>query len=523
MNSDIITYDEYLLDPSISVEDLAAIASVDVGFYGKWLLPHLFTTPFYKKTHGVTIERLNNNDLNFGGTVNYRGMGKSTLLAAKFCQIITNREYHHLLWTSKTHAAAMKWTNSIKFWLKTTPEIVKLFGDIQISDITIEKVEEFANVGWVAYDETLVLPRGVDQQHRGLNWRGYRPDFIALEDLEEKSELNNPEIRAKIKAFWVDDISECIPQHHKNWRFWLSDTLKHEDSLTADFMFDPDWDVGIGPVCDSDYNTNVPLIISQVELDAKIRKARDNGTLDSFAREFMCLPQATEDIAFDPAFFQYYERNSLEFIKNLPDCISIMLVDPARTLKATSADSCIFVWTIDLERGKMYVRDYYAGKLYPDQLFDKVTAWGHKYSCVIVGVDFNGLHEYIEQPLKNAMVKARSVFKLIELKPRYGEGGRGTGKLKHIAQLVSYYRNKFIWHFKEAKSRLEEQLTNFPMGKLVDIIDSAAHIIQVMEKEHLYFDTEADPLFNVEDPFEFENSNAQTFTDSFESNYIRSM
>jgi hypothetical protein len=73
-------------------------------------------------------------------------------------------------------------------------------------------------------------------------------------------------------------------------------------------------------------------------------------------------------------------------------------------------------------------------------------------------------------------------------------------KENRIAQLVPYYRQGYVFHNKACCQQLESQLMAFPRSKRWDVMDSAAYIIEVMEKEATYFE----PEDWTDDPLELE-------------------
>jgi phage terminase large subunit-like protein len=167
--------------------------------------------------------------------------------------------------------------------------------------------------------------------------------------------------------------------------------------------------------------------------------------------------------------------------KQKPILTNVVIVDPAKTVELHSADSAIVGWGIDRTSKRMYFRDCVADRFYPDQLYDEMFAMVVRLKATILAIEVTSLHEFIVQPIKNEMRK-RGIFPLLlEL--------NATGKKEErIAWLAPFYRQGYIYHNPAICQKLEQQLLTFPRARKFDVMDAAAYIVKVMEKEAIYFD-----------------------------------
>ena len=104
-----------------------------------------------------------------------RGLGKTTIARTLAAKGILFRDVNFISYVSNSATAAEMQTENIKRELKSNPQIRKLFGDIEVSDNDLGLDDSFSKSSWVAFGNTLVMPRGAGQQVRGLIWKNHRP------------------------------------------------------------------------------------------------------------------------------------------------------------------------------------------------------------------------------------------------------------------------------------------------------------------------------------------------------------
>jgi hypothetical protein len=468
--------------------ELAAILEKcykSTGLFGKTFMPETFNTEF-SALHKAMLAAIDgpHQKVVIAGP---RGLGKTKTIQAKCMQQILFRDVNFLLYVTNAENVAVLQTENIKRELRTNSEIRRLFGDIGLSDADIEFSEVFSKKAWVAYGQTLVLPRGSGQQVRGLVHGRHRPDLIIVDDLERREEMSNVEIRKSIKEWFHADLEKCIDVYSNNWRIIYMDTLKHSDSLLTELLESPDWHAVHLDLCDDQYNSNVPAMFTTEELHKLVASHRANGTMDVFYMEYRNLPVSKEDLSFDPKNFKHYDESTLDasIKKRLENMI---VVDPAKTAQMNSADSAVVGIGVDYVGGGIYIRDIVNGKMFPDQLYNEMFAMRRRLNAHVVGVEVTGLEEFIRQPIMNEMLRRGPMdsFEPVWLRAR-GGSTEERGKIMRIRSLVPYYRQGFVWHNSACCGGLEAQLTTFPRGKLVDIADATAYVIEMLEIGERYF------------------------------------
>ena len=416
-----------------------------------------------------------------------RGIGKTTIARTLAAKGILFRDVSFISYVSNSATAAEMQTENIKRELLSNLDVKQLFGSVKIADKSIGLEDTFSKLSWISYGKTLVMPRGAGQQVRGLIWGKHRPQLIIVDDLENTEEVMSEDQRKKLKEWFFSDLLKSVNRYLNDWRIVYIDTLKHEDALLQTLIDSSDWKSLVLSVCDNNYNSLAPQYISTEELKEEVEQHREKGLLDVFYMEYMNIPISSEDASFKPEYFRYYEDHE---IANKKEIESVIIVDPAKTVKIQSAETAIVGIGIDRASARLYVRDVVSRKMYPDQIYDEMFGMAARLGAQVVGVEVTSLHQFIVQPIKSEMFKRGHFFELIELP--------ATGKKEdRVKNLVSFYRQGYVYHNRNCCAGLEAQLLMFPRSKLWDIMDAFAYVVKMMEMGDRYFE----PSFNDdEDP-----------------------
>jgi len=430
-----------------------------------------------------------------------RGIGKTTICRSLAARGILFRKKRFIVYVSNTLTVAEMQTENLKHELLASETINKTFGDIRVSDRPDELDDTFSKKAWVAFGETLVLPRGMEQQVRGLNWRGHRPDLIILDDPENAKELQNEENRFKIREWFIADLMQSV-DGSANWEVIYVDTLKHEDALPIHLMKsknrvgEPLWSFVKLEICNDKLESYAPRYRSDEDIKELYDEFEKLGKLDSFYREYRNIPLAPERASFKSEHFRYFDqatgrlwlKDGTEIPQDPNDKINIaqyekvLLLDPAKTVTPQSDFSAITVVAIDTQRHRLFVLEVFNDRVYPDQLYDKVFELVDRHKVRVVGMEVTSLNLWIVQPFKNEMVRRNKTYiELVELKAV-------KKKEERIRGLIPYYRQGFVYHHPAVCQELESQLLMFPVAPYDDVADSFAYIVAMMEEGGRYFE-----------------------------------
>lgn len=453
----------------------------------KTFFPESFSGPM-TSVHDEIFE-LTDSEEKFIAIAAPRGIGKTTIARTKAAKYILYQDKFFLPYISKSHDAALLQTENLKRDITTNNEIKKIFGLAKPQHLPGDFQETFSKKTWVAY-QSLIMPRGYGQQIRGLVFNNKRPDIFIIDDLEDDDLIDNPEYRKKLKEWFHGSLMGAVSQFNHDYRFIYIDTLKHEDSLLQDLMDSPQWVSKRLEICDDNLKSNVPELHSDEDIKKKYDYYQSQGLLDVFYREFRNLPVAGSDAVFKREYFKTYDPTELINNKSIE---YVVICDPAKTVKLHSADSAIVGIGIDTKNHKLYVVDIDAGKFYPDELYDKMLNMVQRLGAHVLAVEDTSLHEFIQQPIKNEVIKRNLKIELIWLKARAGDKDI-KGKYKRIAALAPYYRMGSIYHNPAVCGILETQLLSFPRSKRLDVMDATAYIVELLDVGNRYFE----PLYEAE-------------------------
>jgi hypothetical protein len=459
--------------------EIVSRAYTNTGLYGKFIYPDTFTAPIggiYRQIYDLIDS--GHNKIAIAAP---RGIGKTTIARTVLSKRIHYRDLDFGVYVSNSAKFAVQQTENLKRSLIGNSLAKQLFGNIKVADIPIDMEEEFSKEAWVAYGKTLILPRGSGQQIRGLNWNDKRPQLIVVDDLENKDEVRNPEIRKAQKEWFFSDVVKSVSQFDRNWTIIYIDTLKHEDSLLQLLLDSKDWATLELSICDENLNSLMPEYMTTEEIKAEYEDHKEKGILDVFYMERMNRVYG-EHSPFKAEFFKRYKESDL---KNLKRIENILIVDPAKSVTPTASDSAVLCWGLDTENQRYLLRDITVDKLMPDQLYNATFDMAARWRVTAVGLEVTGLKEFILQPFKNEMFRRGATFTLVELNPRGGK--EEQHKDNRIKQLSPYYRRGEIWHNEEIAHIIEGQLLPFPRSKKKDVADAAAYLLEMLEIGNRYF------------------------------------
>ena len=478
------------------IQDILVESYRSTKVFAKVFFPERFTSNF-SKLHDQMFEIIDSGAQRVAIAAP-RGIGKTSIVAlALAAKKILFHDSKFLPYVNMSHDAAVLQTENLKIELASNQLVKQLFGYVnnQGGD-SIDKT--FSKKSWVSRFQgdnrgTLVFPRGSGQQIRGLLYINSRPDFFIIDDLEDPETIENEDIRRKRKEWFFADLMKAVSRVENNWRVIYIDTLKHEDSLLQTLLDSKDWETLRLEICDDNLESNAPEFISNETIKQEYESHKEKGLLDVFFREFRNLPISTVDAVFRQERFKYfveagdkllvYEKGKTEpetiFTRNLTN---IVLVDPAKTVKLSSADSAVVTIGIDRSSKRLFIRNTISGKFEPDVLMDHMFDEVTTYKAFVLGVETTGLDRWISQPIENEM-RVRSIFPIY-----YSISASGSKKAERVASLAPYYNLGYIYHNKENCQKLESQLLGFPRSKLWDVMDCLSHIIHVMDEFAYYFD-----------------------------------
>lgn len=399
-----------------------------------------------------------------------RGTGKTSIISLAFpARHILFRHSKSILMISATENSALLQSDNLKTALQYNKDIVTLFGSIKPKSRDMA----FAKGCWETPAGISVLARGSGQQTRGLIKGNNRPDLIIIDDLEDPQEQISDEARAKIERWFWDDIY-FLPDKGRPYKIIVLGTITHPNCLLQKLLDNPAWNGVKLELFDDNRKSAWPEYQSDAQIQAEYEQFEREGKLDLLYMNWRNIPTAKETATFKPEYFKYYEEDAERSKFNE----SVVLIDPAKTLNATSDDTAIVVVGLT-HKGGIYVRDVISGKFFPDQIYDLAFEAADRYGCRVIGVEECSLHTFISYPMKDAAIRKGKYYEFVDLKP-------WASKEERVGEMASFYRRGLVYHNKTATVKLESQLLSYPRPKNWDCMDALAYIIPLLHLGERY-------------------------------------
>ena len=487
------------------LEQILLSCSTSTRMTAKTFFPERFYMQFEEPIHGKIFDLIDGPSQKVAIAAP-RGWGKTSIVAlAYIARHILFNLVDFVVYINKSHDSASLQTENLRRELVSNRAIKAFFGSFKVNDVNQKDFDEtFSKKAWVAYN-TLVWPRGAGQQVRGVLFKNSRPGLIVIDDLEDPLKIENEEIRKAWYQWLYADVIKSVPRvgpMAKKWKIVYIDTLKHEDSVLQKLLESPEWDSIRLEACDDDFKSTAPNFMSDEDIMKEWNQHVDAGQTDVFFRELRNLPISTKDSSFQQSYFHYYnlppDRKGSDTDLKLYDSDiqqnqnieTVILLDPAKTVKIHSAESAILGIGIDLSSAKIFIRDAISEKMYPDEIYEAMFGMAQMLGAKVIGVEETSLNEFIKQPIKNIMFQRGTFYELVWLKAR-----GGMKKELRIKELVPYYRGGYIYHNAACATikRLEQQLLMFPRSRLWDLMDCEAYIIEMLELGERYFSPKDNP------------------------------
>jgi hypothetical protein len=384
----------------------------------------------------------------------FREFGKSTIAEEAFVLGACYTLFHNAIIIGSTEKRACERLRAIKHEIETNELLQQLFG-FQVGKVWNEAEVILAN-------GVRVIAVGRGQSLRGTKHLHYRPDFAFCDDIEDKEHVTTPEARDATQAWFMDELLPCLD---RNARIRMNATPLDRDSLPMRIKKWEAWQTSVYPIEYVDaQGTRQPTWPARYPLDwvdAKRREYADAGDMEGYAREYMCVAEDPRAKIFTSSMFKVEPR-----VRTWQPVFA--MYDPARTTRATSATTGWAVWSWIGNR--MVVWDAGAGVWKPDEMIDHIFKVADEYAPVEIGVEEDGLNEFLLQPLRHAQLARNTLIPLRAMRaPR--------GKIAFIEGLQPYFMAGEISFAKELPA-LVTQFLSFPTGR-IDAPNALAYAVRM--------------------------------------------
>lgn len=413
--------------------------------------------------HTAAIEAIWNYDIQKYLSLIFRGGAKSTLMEEATTLMACLGAFKHALIVGDTESRAADRLTAIKHELETNERLLYHFGPLQGEPWGYTQACLSSNI--------MIRAFGRNQKLRGIKYLDSRPDFLFLDDIEDEESVNSEEQIEKTMR-WV--MSVVIPSMDRYKRIIrMAATVIHPNACCVQFSKDASWITHKVPVWY--YNEEHTLVSSwedRFPLQDMLSLQREferMGKAREFSQEYLCEAESSATKAFDVTHVPVDLNLHHTFEP------TIILVDPARTTKATSSLTGFVV--ISWVNQRLIIWEAEGLTIRPSDIIDRIFELDARFNPVFIGVEKDGLEEFIMQPLRDEMARRQTPLPIVPIKaPR--------GKLEFIRGLQPYLSAGEVIAAKPVPL-LQAQLQNFPAGK-IDTLNALAYALQMHPGEPVY-------------------------------------
>lgn len=324
----------------------------------------------------------------------FRGGAKSSILEEFAILEALFERCHNILILGNSYPRACERLQAIKHELETNEHILDLFGEQVGSTWNENKI--------VLKNGVVIQALGARQSLRGTRHLQWRPDLVLGDDLEDEENAATEEARQKMLR-WL--LASVIPAMDPRGRIRINGTPLDPKSLLEKLRILPDWVSKIFPAAlpaslipDEWVESLWPARFPLPKLKELWRTFSENGEATLFAQEYLCKAE-------DPATKLFQSRHIRINPVAPPWAATYLYCDPARTTRIrTSARTGYAVWSW-IGGKRLYVRKAFGAFHKPDEQVNALFELNDTFQPVQIGVEPDGLEEFVMQPLRTEQVR----------------------------------------------------------------------------------------------------------------------
>lgn len=394
----------------------------------------------------------------------FRGGGKSTYIEEYALLTALFRDSVFVLLVGPKWESACERLAPIRSELETNDMIIELFGDQKASPWTMGEL--------VLANGVKIQAVGAGQSMRGKKHNDERPDMALIDDLEDEENIRTEESRDRTERWLTGTLLPALHPTGRKVRF--VGTAIHPKSLIIKKCNDPLWKSRVFPILNIDPETGEEKSAWPSRFPLEWVKDQEKQYLNAgryleFQQEYMCR---AEDISGKPFQARMIKVEPAPRV-NLPVW---MFVDPARTVNRRSARTGYAAWS--WLGNRLYVHEAEGHFHKPDEIIAKTREWNDRFNPVHIGVEADGLEEFLMQPFRTDMMRNGSMPIIPVHAPR--------DKQRFIEGLQPFYMAGDVIHTKHLID-LESELLQFPTGR-IDVPNALAYSLRMRAGKPVYED-----------------------------------
>lgn len=372
----------------------------------------------------------------------FRGSGKSTLAEEAIIIRALMQEFRYCLIVGSSFDRAAQRLHAIRYELEQNEKIETLFGSVIGPLWGADQL--------MLKNGCLIQAMGKGQSLRGAKHLEQRPDLLFGDDLEEYEDVRTEKARKENLRWFLYDL---LPAMDPKYKARIAATPLDPHALSMELYYSGNWKplvipwyrIGEGGEKVPTWPERFPL----VDIEKREDEAQRSGMMRSYRAEYLCQAEAPEDKPFKQEMFRIVPQ-----VRTWQPVYAMF--DPARTTKATSAMTGYAAWS--WIANKLVVWESWQRPLMPDQIIEELFHCGDDYAPVQIGVEEDGLNEFLMQPIRHEMAKRRRTLPIKAMKAP-------KGKIDFIRALQPFFHAREV-EFAQRMPDLEAALLSFPTGKI---------------------------------------------------------
>lgn len=382
----------------------------------------------------------------------FRRFAKTTYVEETVVLKAELQEFHNLVFVGPSFPRACDKVLSVKNELEVNQRLIDLFGPAR---------------GEIWQDGKIVLSNGAciqalgrNQQITGLKHLAWRPDAFVIDDIEDPEEKLTDTERDETWRWLFRTFLPSLDNILTTWgrflgtrrgKLSLPERLENSGIPTVKFPIEH-----LG--AKGERVAMWPALFPLPEID-KIKELY-RGDSDLYMQEYMCQSVSDTDRVFKREMFKIEPR-----VRRWEPVYA--MIDPARTVRSTSASTGWAVWS--WVQNRLVVWASGAPMLLPDEIVALAFEIAERFDPIWVQLELDGLEEFLQQPLR-----AEQVRRGITIPYRGIRAPRG--KLDFIRGLQPFFGAREVI-FAQEQPELEAQLLSFPHGR-IDAPNALAYALQ---------------------------------------------
>lgn len=371
------------------------------------------------------------------------------------------QNFHNAVIIGETAERAADRLRAVKYELEYNEFLIELFGGMKGSTWNEDKI--------ILQNNVCIQAKGRDQSFRGIKHLDWRPDFLWVDDYEDKESVKTPESR----DFWTKNfMTVIVPACDRRAKIRITGTPLDDDCmlyrLRKERMQDGTlrWTTREYPI---EYISKdcerTPIWPSRYPLDYidEVKQSyAEQGLAEDYQREYMVQasnPQLRK--------FKAEQMRVVPHIRTWQPTLAVY--DPARTTNQKTSSmtgSVVASWI----GAKLVVWEADGRFMLPDALIADLFRVEEKYSPIEIGVEETGLNEWIMQPLRHEQTRRRVMLPLRAI-------NAPKGKIDFIGSLQPFFAAGEV-EFAVELPELKKQLLSFPTGRL-DVPNALAYLLKM--------------------------------------------